>query len=232
MTKGTVIVTGASKGIGLTVAHFLLENGYRVAGISRSQPRIDHPEFRAYLGDATDESFVAKTVATIDKEFGGILGLYNNIGDASLNFITTTTLASVQHLWNINFVSTFLWTREVAKRMMRHKQGCIVNTSSIAVPLHLEGEAVYASVKAAVEQWTLQSARELAPWGIRVNAIGPGPTDTRLLRSVPELKVQVLLNQTAQKTKTNPTDIGRLLLFYLENESITGQINYLGGVWK
>jgi 3-oxoacyl-[acyl-carrier protein] reductase len=107
MTKGTVIVTGASKGIGLAVARFLLENVYRVAGISRSQPHIDHPEFRTYLGDATDESFVAKTVATIDKEWGGIFGLYNNVGDASLNFITTTTLASVQHLWNINFVPPF-----------------------------------------------------------------------------------------------------------------------------
>ncbi|TOG85796.1 oxidoreductase, partial [Vibrio parahaemolyticus] len=84
---------------------------------------------------------------------------------------------------------TFLFSREIAKLMMKQGYGSIVNYSTVAVPLDLEGEAIYAASKAAIESLTRVSAKELAPYGIRVNAIGPTPVPTDLIKAIPKKKI-------------------------------------------
>ena len=104
--------------------------------------------------------------------------------------------------------------------------------ASIATPLKLEGEAVYAASKAAVISFTQVVAKELASFGITVNAIGPTPIDTDLIKSVPEEKLDQLINLQAIKRRGTFNDVTNLIDFLIRPESdfITGQVIFLGGV--
>jgi 3-oxoacyl-[acyl-carrier protein] reductase len=127
---------------------------------------------------------------------------------------------------------TFLVSREAAKLMKRTGYGRIVNLTSVVVPLKLEGESAYASTKAAVNSLTEVLARELATFGITVNAVGPTPVDTDLIRGIPKAKLERLLARQAIPRMGTPEDVANAIDFYLRKESsfITGQTLYLGGV--
>jgi 3-oxoacyl-[acyl-carrier protein] reductase len=118
--------------------------------------------------------------------------------------------------------------------MMKSKKGSIVNYSTVAVPLDLEGEAVYAASKSAVESLTRVSSKELAPYGIRVNAIGPTPIPTDLIKAVPKNKIDELINDQAIKRMGKESDVSNVIDFFISPDSdfITGQVIYLGGVFK
>jgi 3-oxoacyl-[acyl-carrier protein] reductase len=110
--------------------------------------------------------------------------------------------------------------------------GRIVNFSTVAVPLKLEGEAVYAASKAAVVTLTEVLAREFGEMGITVNAVGPVPIPTDLLRGVPEAKLDELVRRQAVRRYGTYEDVAHVVDFFLRPESsmITGQTLYLGGV--
>ncbi len=110
--------------------------------------------------------------------------------------------------------------------------GRIVNFTTVAVPLHLAGEAAYAATKAAVEELTRVLARELGEFGVTVNAIGPTPIDTDLIRNIPKDKIDRLLEQQAIHRMGTFADVTNVIDFFLRPESafITGQTIYLGGV--
>jgi 3-oxoacyl-[acyl-carrier protein] reductase len=107
-----------------------------------------------------------------------------------------------------------------------------VNFSTVAYPLNLEGEAAYAASKAAVESLTRIMARELAPWNITVNALGPTPIDTDLIRGVPAEKMERLLERLPLRSLGHLEEVAHVIDFYLHpaSDCITGQVLYLGGV--
>lgn len=227
-----IIITGTSKGIGNALALGFLDE-FRVFGCARSKSQITHKNYTHFCLDATDEKSVVDMVKSVNREFGEIYALINNVGAASLNHLLTTNLSSVKDILNTNFISTFLFTREVAKAMSRAKNGKIVNFSSIATPLNLQGEAIYAASKSAIENFTKTSAKELANFGINVNAIGIAPTKTDLIKAVPKEKINELINRQAIKKFADFDDIKNAVEFLIDEKSkmITGQIIYLGGVW-
>ena len=108
----------------------------------------------------------------------------------------------------------------------------IVNFATVATPLRLEGEAIYAASKAAIESLTQILAREFSELGIRVNAVGPTPVPTDLVKYVPKEKMDALLARQAVKRWGTMDDVANVVDFFLRPESdfITGQILYLGGV--
>jgi len=110
--------------------------------------------------------------------------------------------------------------------------GRIVNFVTVAVPLHLDGEAVYAATKASVVSLTQILSREFASFGITVNAIGPTPVETDLIRSVPKDKINELINRQAIKRFGEMEDISNVIDFFIKPESnfVTSQIIYLGGI--
>jgi 3-oxoacyl-[acyl-carrier protein] reductase len=149
-----------------------------------------------------------------------------------MNHAVTTPMETVRELFETNFVGAFLFCREAAKLMQRRKHGRIVNLTSVAVPLRLAGEAAYAASKSAVETLTRVLAAELGPFSITVNAVGPGPIATDLIRNVPEAKIRDVVERQAIKRMTSLHDVTNVVDFFIrpDSEMVTGQVIYLGGV--
>lgn len=226
------IITGTSKGIGKNLALYYLSKGHTIVGCSRSLSTIEHQDYRHYTLDVSDESAVVKMVRSTKKEFKRVDVLINNAGVASMNHFLTTSMSSVQNIFATNFFGTFLFSREVAKIMMKQKYGRIVNFTTVAAALRLEGEAIYGASKAAVENLTQTTAKELASFNITVNAIGPTPVETDLIKSVPKEKIKALLEKQTLKRFGVVEDIKNVIDFYISDKSdfVTGQVLYLGGV--
>ena len=150
---------------------------------------------------------------------------------ASMNHILTTPITTFDKLVHTNLKGTFLFVREGSK-LMRKNGGSIVNFSTVASPLNLEGEAIYASTKCAIEKLTKISAFELSNYKIRVNCVGPTPIYTDLIKTVPKNKIDELLSRQAIKRLGSFDDVKNVIDFYCSSSSdfITGQTIFLGGI--
>ncbi len=225
-----LIITGTRKGIGRELAQCYLQQGHQVFGCSRGSASIDAQNYRHFQLDVADEAAVVQMIKNIKAEKGAIDVLINNAGIAAMNHLLTTPLSRAHEVFNTNFFGTFLFSREVAKQMIRQKKGVIINYTTVAVALDLEGEAVYAASKAAIESFTRISARELAAFGIRVNAIGPTPVKTDLIAQIPQQKLEQLLQRQMIPHFADVKDIKQVIDFFIHTPMITGQTLYLGGV--
>jgi 3-oxoacyl-[acyl-carrier protein] reductase len=229
-----VIITGTSKGIGKYLANEYLQlDEYFVIGCSRSASELIHDRYSHFQLDVSDEKAVMKMCREVYKKFKQIDVLINNAGIASMNHSLMTPGNTVKRLIETNYMGTFLFCREVAKLMTNKKSGKIVNFSTVAVPLNLEGELAYASSKAAVESLTRIFAKELANYGITCNCVGPTPIDTDLIKNVGADKIDKLIQLQAIKKKANFEDIKNVIDFFIseKSEMITGQVVYLGGIF-
>ena len=227
-----IIITGTRKGIGRYLAEQYLTEGDVVYGCSRRNTDLMHPNYYHTILDVSDEANVISFVRNVYKENKHIDVLINNAGCAAMNHFLLTPYTTVQRVFNTNFMGTFLMCREVAKYMVKAKTGRIVNYSTVAVALNLHGELVYSASKAAVEQLTRVLADEIGDSGITVNAVGPTPIDTDLIKNVPEDKLQDLLNRQCIKRFGKFEDVKNVIDFFLQPESgfITAQTIYLGGI--
>src|SRR5262245_49545938 len=226
-----MVITGTRKGIGRYLAEYYLEQGWTVAGCSRDASDLRHERYVHHCADVSDERAAQALFHDVARRFGRLDGLLNNAGIASMNHSLLTPLRTVDKIVQTNFLGTFLYCREAAKLMRRRRYGRIVNFATVATPLRLEGEAIYAASKAAVESLTQVLARELADFGITVNAIGPTPIQTDLIRSVPREKMDSLLARQAIRRFGEMRDVSNVIDFLLRPESdfITAQVIYLGG---
>jgi 3-oxoacyl-[acyl-carrier protein] reductase len=227
-----VIITGTRKGLGKELAAYFLSQGDIVYGCSRRNGAIEHSNYRHFSINVADENGVVSMVREIYKAHKHIDILINNAGVASMNHFLLTPYSTAHKLIETNFYGTFLLCREVAKMMVRQKSGRIINYTTVAVPLNLEGELVYSSSKAAVEQLTRVLAAEIGNSGVTVNAIGPTPISTDLIKNVPENKIQELIGKQSIKRLGKFDDVLNVIKFFIAPESdfITGQIIYLGGI--
>lgn len=231
MKNKTIFITGNRKGIGLHLTKYYLAQGYNVLGCSRKESSFSHENYRHFLCDVADEKSVNEVIRQAKKVFNGIDILINNAGIASLNHSLLTPGSTVRNVFETNFYGSFFFSRECAKAM-RNNGGRIVNFSTVAVPLNLEGEMVYASSKAAIEKMTKILAKELADYKITVNALGPSPIYTDLIKVVPKDKIDELLHQQAIHRLGELEDVENVIDFFISPKSsfITGQIIYLGGL--
>jgi 3-oxoacyl-[acyl-carrier protein] reductase len=226
-----VLITGTSRGIGRFLVEHFLQRGALVEGCARSPVDWELPGYTHHQVDISNEGQVKAMLSAIQRRHGRLDIAINNAGIAAMNHALLTPGETASRILNINVLGSFLVCREAAKLMRRRNYGRIVNFSTIAVPLRLEGEALYAAAKSAVEMLTRILAREFAPFGITVNAIGPTPIETDLIRSVPREKLQHIIDTLAIRRFGTFADIAHVIDFFVHPASnyITGQVIYLGG---
>ena len=227
-----MLITGARKGIGRYLVEYYLKKDFFVIGCSRSESEITDSNYLHYCLDVSNEKKIKDMFRDIRNKLGKLDVLINNAGIASMNHALLTPLDSVQAMMTTNFTGTFLFCREAGKLMKKNNFGRIVNFTTVATKMRLEGEAIYVATKAAVQSLTEVLSRELAPDGITVNAMGPTPIETDLIRSVPKDKIEKITDRLAIKRLGNFSDVSNVVNFYISKQSdyITGQTVFLGGI--
>lgn len=227
-----VLITGTRTGIGRYLAEHFVQRGAHVEGCSRSAPDWSLERYTHHCLDVSDEMAVKAMLVDIQKRYGRLDILINNAGIASMNHIMLTPLKTLERIMATNLHGTFLTCREAVKLMQRRRYGRIVNMSTVAANMRLEGEAAYAASKSAVVMFSQILAKEVAAFGITCNVIAPTPIETDLIRNVPAEKIQRLVDNQAVKRMGTFEDVANVIDFFVRKESsfITGQVIALGGV--
>ena len=231
MATRTVLVTGATRGLGRALAEHYLAQGDTVLGCGRGETSLEHDRYTHWRLDVTDAPAVSCMFAELRRRMPALDVLINNAGIASMNAIALTPLDAARRVLETNFLAAFNITREALRMMRKSPAGRVVNISTVAVPLRLEGEAVYAASKSALETFTRIAAQEFAPFNVTCNAVGPCPVETALTAGVPRAKMDALVASQAIPRWARPEDVVNVVDFFLRPESgmITGQVIYLGG---
>ena len=228
---GVGLITGTRKGIGRFLAEHYLGQGLRIVGCSRGASDLAVEGYEHHCLDVADEAAVMNLFRELRSRHPGLDFVVNNAGIASMNHALLTPLDTVRKIFETNTLGTFLFCREAGKWMSRSGGGRIVNLATAATPWRLEGEAAYAASKAAVESLTQVLAREFGPMKVTVNAVGPPPIATDLIRAVSNEKIGALISRQAIPRLGEMRDVSNAIDFFLlpESDFVTGQVLYLGG---
>jgi NAD(P)-dependent dehydrogenase (short-subunit alcohol dehydrogenase family) len=192
------LVTGAARGLGLATATRFLQDGWRVAmldilgdTLQAAVTDLDRPAATlALTADVSDPAAVQRAVQQAHKQFGRIDALVNNAGIAVFKPILEVTLEDWSRVMAVNLTGPFLMTQAVAPIMRDQGGGAIVNITSISGLRASTLRVAYGTSKAGLAHLTKQQAAELGQYGIRVNAVAPGPVDTAMAKAVhtPEIR--------------------------------------------
>jgi 3alpha(or 20beta)-hydroxysteroid dehydrogenase len=238
-----VVVTGGAGGQGAEEARAFAARGARV--VVADVRAAEAGEVAAALGeralavhlDVADERSWADAVATAEARFGPVTTLVNNAGVGSPAALADESLESFRRVLDVNLVGTFLGMKAVAPSMERAGGGSIVNISSISGLGGFAGGGAYAASKWAIRGLTRTAAADLAPLGIRVNAVAPGVTDTPMIRGAGTPAEAVVERNSARlllQRLASPGDIASVVLFLASPRSsyITGADFVVDGGWS
>lgn len=188
VSEGTVIVSGATRGIGRATVDAILARGGKVVAIARDEQALGELEasatdrIRVVAVDLSDVAGVPAAAARAIDAFGAVDGLVNCAGIASYEPVVAVSLESIEAQFRVNLIAPLLLSQAVAKHL-RGRGGSIVNVSSTLSERVAQTTVVYAATKAALNTLTKGLALELAPAGVRVNAVLPGGVNTDMLRT-------------------------------------------------
>lgn len=224
-------VTGAGQGMGQAIVRRFVAEGAKVVAVDLDQQALANG--LADLGDSVlalscnvaDSASVADAMGQVEARFGGLDIVVNNAGVGALDSFLDTPDESWARVIGVNLGGTFLCAREGARLMIKgQRAGTIINLSSTAA-LTGEGPSHYCASKAAVMGLTRAIARELAPSGIRVNTLVPGPTNTPMMAGIPEEHMQALLKNVPLGRMCETDEIARVAVFLASEDAsfMTGQ---------
>jgi 3-oxoacyl-[acyl-carrier protein] reductase len=225
---GTVVVTGASRGLGRHLCQRLVEAGHGVIGLARTVEPI--PGVRMIACDVGDPDAVAGAFAEI-KRSKDLYALINAAGIASMNLVLMTPPETIERIVRVNLLGTIYCSQQAGRLLARRRKGRIINFSTIAVSLALKGEAVYAASKAGVESFSRTFAREMGDHDVTVNCVAPGPIDTALIAKVPSHKIEQVVARQAITRQAQPDDVWNIVSLLLAPGAsmVTGDVLHIGG---
>jgi 3-oxoacyl-[acyl-carrier protein] reductase len=245
LNNRTALITGASRGIGRAIARLFSENGCNIiinynnseneAVELENEIKNKQIQVKLVKCDISDNNQVKDMFRTIQKEFGKLDILVNNAGFMQPSMILMTTENLWQKTMGINLDGSFYCLQQAAKMMIKCRKGKIINISSIVGKTGDYGNIAYATSKSAIIGLTKCASKELASFGINVNAIAPGFIDTDLIKKcTEEYKSKIESNILLGRIGT-PDDIAKTALFLASDLSdyISGEIIGVDGdmVW-
>ncbi len=234
------IVTGGGAGIGKAIALELARCGAGVAICGRRpEPLAETADEIGALGrrvftgqvDVADSASVVSFVANAVKEFGKIDILVNNAGVTKDNLLMRMTEEEWDAVLDTNLKGAFLFSKALARPMMKQRSGTIVNIASVVAQIGNAGQCNYSASKAGLIAMTKSMAKELASRGIRVNAVAPGFITSRMTDAIPDDLKQKMLEHIPAARFGNPEDVAKAVAFLCSSDAsyITGQTLAVNG---
>lgn len=228
-----VVVTGASRGLGLAMASTLAAEGFRVVALARRPSEALEAACAAAPGriafmaaDLGEIDALQPLVQRIKAEHGPVYGLVNNAALGTPGLLATMSAARIGELVHLNTVAPMVLTKYVARGMMTAGAGRIVNVSSIIAFTGYNALSVYAATKASMIGFTRSFAREVGRLGVTVNAVAPGFIETALTEGMDEAERTRVANRSALKRLAEPQDVADAVAYLMSDKArnITGTV--------
>ena len=228
-----IVITGGSKGIGAAMVElFASENDNILFNYNKSEEKAlklaEKSNIEAFKADLSKDEDVAKFTKRALEKFDKIDVLINNAGIDQFKLFTDLTENDWNEIINTNLKSAVFITRDISKRMISQKQGCIINISSIWGLTGASCEVLYSISKAGLDGLTKSLAKELSLSNIRVNSIAPGAIDTDMNKDI--IKEEVVSDIPLGRFG-KPEDIAKCAKWLVEDNYTTGQIISPNGGW-
>lgn len=236
------IITGSSRGIGYAVAEKFLDNGAKVAvlgsreesankALANLREKYDQENFKGYWPKLTDEESVKEFVEKVLSDFGKVDILVNCAGVSDNIPSLDADLAHFANVMNINVNGTYNMIHKLLPHFIEKKGGVIVNFSSMVSKNGQQLGVAYPASKFAINGLTISLARELGPYGIRVNAIAPGVTNTDMVKVLPKEQIEPVKQMIPLKRIGEPEDVANAVLFLASDMAsyVSGEILYCDG---
>lgn len=240
--KRTIIVTGASRGIGAAIVKMLAKEDYNIVlnyNKSEEIAKKMQEEFtkqgknvEIFKADVSKREEVKKLIEFTINKFEKIDVLINNAGISQTRLFTDITDEDWNNILNVNLNSVFYMTQEVLPYMIHEKEGCIINISSIWGITGAACETHYSVAKAGVDAMTKSLAKELGPSNIRVNSIAPGIIDTDMNKYLSDEELANIEGEIPLGKIGSPETIAKCVKWLIEDDYTTGQIIGINGGWN
>lgn len=223
-----VVVTGGTRGIGLAIAHTLMQAGFHVIAIARKTS----PEIAC--ADPARLSFVACDLMTADfasftmtlRERFPIYGVVNNAGIGPSGILSMMPDTQIAQVMQMNVTAPITLTKYLIRPMMTARAGRVINVSSIVASTGYNGLSAYSASKAAMEGFTRSLAREVGSLGITVNAVAPGFVDTEMTHGLTDKQRQHIVRRSALNRLPTTNDVANAVTFLMSDmaANITGTV--------
>ncbi|MCF2948129.1 SDR family oxidoreductase [Paraglaciecola aquimarina] len=226
-----VIVTGASKGLGLAICQQAAAQGYGIIALARScseqlsSLQQTYPErVHYYAADLADLNNLSVLCKTLIKQHGRPYALINNAAAGHDGVLATMPNSAIEHLMQLNIQAPILLSKYLVRSMMLNRKGRIINISSIIAKTGFNGLSVYAASKAALEGFTKSLAREVGKAGITVNCVAPGYMQTDMTSSLQGDKLDSIKRRSPLGQLATVNDAANMVIYLLSEQagSITG----------
>lgn len=238
----TVLITGASRGIGAKTAEVFAKVGYAVVlncdkSVREAQALCDDLAKKGcaaevFAADVADFDQCLAMTEHVVKKYKHIDVLVNNAGISLIKPLYDTSASEFERMMQVNAGGVFNMCKAVHDRMVSAKHGAIVNVSSVWGERGSSCEAAYCASKAAVNALTKALAKELGPSGITVNCVAPGFIDTKMNAALDKQTVAEVVDQTPLARQGCADDVAQAILFLAQAKFVTGQILTVDGGWQ